>query len=496
MVAALDAYAVVTVLPAMLSDLSLAVDRLEQASPILTGFLAGYVVAMPLVGAASDGRGRLPVLLACGFVFVAGSAVTAAATGLPVMVAGRVLQGLGGGALVPLGMALAADRFSSASASRVVALGIVSGLQEAGSVFGPLYGTFLTGLLGGWRGVFWVSGALGLVLVAAMAVVGLGGLRGLRSGRWGAGAGGGGGAVAVDWLGAILLGAGLGTLMLALYPDQPELRAVSSRFWPLLAAAVLMLAVYGRRQARLLDPLVPPALLHSRRFWGSLAGNLLAGAALMVALVDIPVLARGVYNFDQGQAGLLLVRFLAGLPAGALLGGVLATRLAGRGVALAGLVMAAGMFFLMSSWGPHEPVARPWQVGLTLFGGGLGFGLIIAPLSALVLELGRAASHGLASSLLVLARTLGMLLGLSALTAFGIRRFHVILGGVSAQSPCSGGLSAQFTCLGRHVRDSLLEEYREVFLIAAGLCLVAALVGAVSLRAGPLGRRSAPAEPS
>ena len=150
-VAALDAYAVVTLLPSMLSDLGLSIDRLEQATPILTGFLAGYVVAMPLVGAASDARGRLPVLVACGVVFAVGSALTAVASGLSVLVVGRVLQGLGGGAFVPLGLALAADRFVGGGA-RVVALGAVSGLQEAGSVLGPVYGTWLAGLLSGWRG--------------------------------------------------------------------------------------------------------------------------------------------------------------------------------------------------------------------------------------------------------------------------------------------------------------------------------------------------------
>ena len=60
-VAALDAYVVVTVLPQMLTDLDLTVNRIEQASPIITGFLLGYIVAMPLLCAYSDQRGRIPV---------------------------------------------------------------------------------------------------------------------------------------------------------------------------------------------------------------------------------------------------------------------------------------------------------------------------------------------------------------------------------------------------------------------------------------------------
>jgi len=95
-VAALDAYLVVTLLPAMLTDVGLTIERFEQATPIITGFLCGYVVAMPLLGAYSDVRGRAPVYALCVVVFAAGSVVTATAASLPWLVAGRVLQGLGG----------------------------------------------------------------------------------------------------------------------------------------------------------------------------------------------------------------------------------------------------------------------------------------------------------------------------------------------------------------------------------------------------------------
>jgi len=113
-VTALDAYVVVTLLPAMVADVGLTIDRFEQATPIVTGFLGGYVVAMPLLGAYSDVRGRAPVYAACMLIFAAGSAITATAglwsfAGLPWLVAGRFLQGLGGGGLVPLSLALAAD---------------------------------------------------------------------------------------------------------------------------------------------------------------------------------------------------------------------------------------------------------------------------------------------------------------------------------------------------------------------------------------------------
>src|SRR5258708_37934452 len=107
-------------------------------------------------------------------VFAAGSTITATSglwtfAGLPWLVAGRVLQGVGGGGLVALSLALAADLYRGDA--RTLALGSVAGLQEAGSVFGPLYGTTLAALAmsaGGWRFVFWLN-----VPLAALCAAGL-----------------------------------------------------------------------------------------------------------------------------------------------------------------------------------------------------------------------------------------------------------------------------------------------------------------------------------
>ena len=166
LLAALDTYAVVTLLPQMLSSVEVPVDRLEAAAPILTGFLGGYVVAMPLLGAFSDARGRLPAYAVAVAVFALGSALTALAPALGWLVAGRVLQGLGGGALVPLTLALAADIYPAGR--RMLPLGTVGAVQEAGSVIGPVYGAALAAALGSWRAVFWLNIPLGALVVLGL----------------------------------------------------------------------------------------------------------------------------------------------------------------------------------------------------------------------------------------------------------------------------------------------------------------------------------------
>lgn len=479
-VAALDAYLVVTLLPAMISDVGLTIDRFEQATPIVTGFLCGYVIAMPLLGAYSDARGRAPVYALCIVVFAAGSALTATAgllnlPGMPWLVTGRVLQGLGGGGLVPLSLALAADLYGNGG--RAVALGAVSGLQEAGSVFGPLYGATLAAAastVGGWRFVFWLN-------VPLAAICGLGLLIASRDMRKTPTRE----RSEIDWRSASLFGLGLGLLVLALYPDDPTQRATNGLVIPLGILSLLVLAAYARRQVRNLEPLIPRALLRSRRFIGVCVANLLIGAALMVALVDVPILGRLVFNLDQLASGLLLTQFLLGVPVGAVLGGLLAGRLGGRPTAFIGMLCSAAAFVQMSSWQAGELALRIGPIrpaDLALGACGLGFGIVIAPLTAAVLDLTRAQNHGLASSLVVLARVMGMLIGLSALTAFGLFRFRQILGTPLLTDP---DIRARVDHLARLVAAAFLQEYREIFTIAAGLCLLAALVILLTLGRQP-----------
>jgi MFS family permease len=470
-IAALDAYVVVTLLPAMSGDVGLTIDRFEQATPIVTGFLAGYVIAMPLLGAYSDVRGRAPVYAACMAAFAVGSVITATAglssfAGMPWLVVGRLVQGLGGGGLVPLSLALAADLYQDRA--RTVALGSVAALQEAGSVFGPLYGATLAAAAagaGGWRFVFWLNVPLAAICGVALLVASrrtAGPATPTQS--------------SVDWISAGLLGVGLGLLVVALYPDDPEHRPTNAFFFPAGVAGLLILGVYVWRQLRQLEPLIPRELLRSRGFIGATVANLLIGAALMVALVDVPLLGRLVFSLDQLGSGLLLTQFLIGVPVGAVIGGFAAARAGSRVTAAVGISLSAVAFLQMSQWGSdalvhHIGPLRQADISLGICG--LGFGAVIAPLTSSVLALTRSQSHGLATSLVVLARTMGMLIGLSALTAFGVYRFHQILGTPVLND---ADLRARIKHLAQLVAAAFLQEYSEIFTIAAALCFVAAVV--------------------
>src|SRR3989441_346742 len=134
--ASLDAYVVVTALLPMLKSVNIAVNRPEQATPIITGFLLGYLAVMPVAGGLSDRFGRLRLFAVCLVLFAFGSFLTATAPSLAQLVTGRVLQGAGGGALVPAGLALAADLDAAAPEQSPVGEGFIWQLPAAIVCFG------------------------------------------------------------------------------------------------------------------------------------------------------------------------------------------------------------------------------------------------------------------------------------------------------------------------------------------------------------------------
>jgi MFS family permease len=542
--AAADTYVVVLALPDMMTSAGLAVDELQRAAPVISGFLLGYVAMLPLIGRVADLRGRVPVLVGSLVIFALGSLVTAASYDLTSMVVGRFLQGVGGGGLVPATLALVADMYPPSR--RGVPLGLVGAVQELGSVLGPLYGALVLAL-SGWETIFWINLAVGLVLAAALSsasrpvrrrelpdsasllLTGLGLVlltlilleppvltRGVTTGlaflpvvgdsRWLtplalalytalaalvvrsltaprpllALRGWADLARRADLTGAALLAVSLGGIILAFATADPEVQVFSPAGPWFLTASAVAVALFWWHTRRSADPLVPHQAFAATPAWGALLVSFFVGAALIAALVDIPLFARvTVYPDSQLMAALVLLRLLVALPVGAVVGGYL-VRLLPTGVTTAGgMLLAAVAFIWMSTWGMtslEEPVAT-----VPLVMAGLGFGLALAPVNASLLAATADAVHGVASALLVVARMVGMLIGISALTTIGLRRYYSVQVDLPTPSEVCDGATrcAEYTTL---LKEAGLAQLQTVFVGAAACALAAGALALVTFR--------------
>ncbi len=541
--AAADTYVVVLALPEMMGAVGVPIDQLQKAAPIVSGFLLGYVAMLPLIGRIADLRGRVPVLVAALVVFAAGSLVTALAYDMPTMVAGRFLQGVGGGGLVPATLALVADLYPVER--RGVPLGVVSAVQEIGSVLGPLFGAVVLSVAD-WRFIFVINLLVGLVLAIAIRRLagvtpepGTGGrfdylgaalllvalvagslvflqppalLRDLTwgavfvpfsgDGRWltplGVVAmaafalflvrcltarrplvdlrGWFGIAREADLVGALLLAAALSGVILAFATADPKIQVFSDQgLWYLLGGAIAAVA-FGWHLRRAESPLIPTGALRRTPAWGSLLVSFFVGAALIAALIDIPIFARTtIYAHSQLMAALVLVRFLVALPVGAVVGGYLTRTLPAGVVTAAGMAMAAVGFVWMSSW--HLETLEHATATLPLVICGFGFGLALAPVNAAVLASTDDDVHGLATASVVVARMVGMLVGISALTTIGLRRYYAEQADMpSVREVCDGKSRCDaFTLL---LKEAGIAQEHTVFL---GAAVCAAVAGVLAL---------------
>ena len=438
-VGALDQTVVYGALPDMMSDLHLSVLQLDRAAWIVIGYLIGYIIAMPLMGRVSDvyGHGRIYVLSLS--LFMVSSIFVALAPNLQWMVGARVVQAIGAGAMVPIAMAIVADVFPQRS--KVIPLGIIGGVVEGGSALGPFYGGALAYFLD-WRWIFWINLPISLIVIVLVFFF----LKPSPRVR-----------AKVDYIGGVLLAAALALLSLALW--QGSLVDTIG----LLAAAIFFFVLFVFREVRVSEPLIDFGMFRNITFSSASITNLFVGGALIIALVNIPLMSDTILGTTGLEGGLRLLRLTAMISIGAVAGGFLCRRFGYRLPTMLGLVLSAIGFFFMNGWALD--ISDP-EMTFHLATCGLGFGLVIAPLAAAVIDSVGEERRGIGSSLAVMMRMIGMIIGLSALTSWGMGQFHEMTAGMTL---------TEILALPEELIRSILAIFHDFFLASAGICLAAIL---------------------
>jgi MFS family permease len=407
-------------LPDIFFDLS-GWSELRPASWIVTGYLVSYIAAMPLAGRAADRFGLPGLMIGALILFAVGSVVCGAASSLEMLIVGRVIQGAGAGAILPVATAGASHLYEGHARSR--ALGFIGAATFLGMAIGPVLGAIIleqlqlrdalasAGIWGGalvqlltpaWRWVFYVTAPL--ALLAAIYV-------------WAAEPGWDvePGSSRLDGVGAALFSIALtaGLLAITLVGDETvELPLIP--IGAALAVAGGVLAV--RHMLRTPEPFLDLRLFADRVFSGAVLVSLLTGYALATAIVGMAVFIDRVRFAGPQEQGVVLGPMALFMAVGAFLSGFLMRRFDATAVTLVGLAAGVAGLLLLSTTRIYTELWIP-VASLSLFG--LGFGLTVTPRSMAAVESAGRKAFGAASAAVTVARMAGMAIGMAVLTAFG-----------------------------------------------------------------------------
>lgn len=472
-VAADDLTVMSTMLRPIIGDLGLVLpDGLDDAAWLVNAYLIAFVAVMPLAGRVSDLIGRRRTFLAAYLVFLVGTIL------IPLSVEfessygwfllGRVLTAAGGGAMVPVALAVVGDAYPVGGRSR--ALGTIGAVETLGWVWGPIYGALLVRFLS-WHWQFWLNVPLAVVGAAAAwwALRDHDGPR--RHHR-------------IDWLGAVLLTVALVSLNLALL-GSAEIQSVSGldelgagggtdlRWLYLLAAAATVVLIVQQRRST--APLLEGGFIHDRDLRLALVVNFVVGAGLVIALIDVPLFVNAVeVDLERSAvlAGWILSALTAAMAITSYLGGRLAERTRPRRPVLAGTAVAAAAFAWMgTTWDPGAPF---WLFAVQLGLLGAGLGLTVAPTTSLVVDAAPPHQRGAAASLVMVVRLLGLSVGLSALTAWGLTRFDELRATVELPPLTDPGFESALRSAQQTVTAQAIAETFLAAAVVVGLGVMAA----------------------